>query len=111
MEAGLNLAVLVRNNHPLARRLGIEFPIGLLGLVQGPAVGEEGFDVDVVVGDEFGAVGLALGREGSGADQGDLAAQHVGADIDHHVAALAHIAGRAPGADRLDRRLTGRGGR
>src|SRR3954447_15026571 len=41
----------------------IEQPVGRLGLVEAPAVGEQAVDRDAAVGDEAGAVGLADGRE------------------------------------------------
>jgi hypothetical protein len=62
-------------DHALAGALRVEHPIGLLGLIKPPAVREQFFDRDAVVGDELGAVGLAVRREGPGADQRDLPAQ------------------------------------
>src|SRR5437867_1818619 len=50
----------------LAGGLGVEQFVGLLGLVEPPAVGEEGLDVDPAVGDELRAFGLAHLREGPG---------------------------------------------
>jgi hypothetical protein len=91
-----------RYNDALAVRLLVEEFVGFVGLVELPAVREEFVDGDLVVGDEFGAVGLALCRKGPRSHQRDLAAQEVRADIERDVTALANIAGgasRACGAD------------
>src|SRR5262249_22515177 len=53
-----------RQDHALARALGIEQAIGLLGLVEPPLVREQLLHVNVVVGHELRALGLALRREG-----------------------------------------------
>src|SRR5436190_1379423 len=89
-----------RQDDALARGLGVEQAIGLLGLVEAPAVREQLLDVDLAVRDEFGTVGLALLGEGPRPDQRHLPAQHVRADVEGHLAALADEAGRAPGAHR-----------
>src|SRR5690349_20726243 len=83
----------------LAARLAVEEAVGLLGLVERPAMGEEAVDVDLAVGDEAGAFGLADGREGPGAHQRHLAAQEVVADVERHRVALADEADLAPGPD------------
>src|SRR5581483_217648 len=85
-----------RQDDALADRLRVEHAVGLLGLVEAPAVREELLHVDLVVGDELGAVGLALLGEGPRADQRHLPAQHVGAHVEGDLAALADEAGRAP---------------
>ena len=51
-----------RQDDGLAGRLGVEEPVGLLGLLEPPAVREEPLHVHVALGDELGALGLALLR-------------------------------------------------
>src|SRR5260370_4943553 len=50
----------------LAGRLRVEQAIGLLGLFQFPAVGEQAFDIDLALGDETRAFALALPRKRPG---------------------------------------------
>src|SRR4030095_2285468 len=97
----------------LARGLRVEQPVGLLRLLEAPAVREQALHVDLPVGDEFGAFGLPLLRERPGADQRDLPAQEIRAHVERHLTALAHEARGAPGAHRAHRgraRLGRRGG-
>ena len=58
---------------------------------------EDALEVDILVVDEPGALGHAHRAEGPRADERDLAAQQVGADVELHVAAFADVAGGAPG--------------
>src|SRR5207302_1010870 len=67
--------------------------------LQLPAVGEEAVDLDLAVGNEAGAFGLAHGREGPRADQRHLAAEEIVADVERDLAALADETGLAPGPD------------
>src|SRR5262249_56464218 len=80
------------------RGLCVEAAVGLVGLLDAPAVGEDALELDLVVGDEARAFEHAHGAEGPRADQRDLAAQEVGADVQGDVAALADVAGGAPGS-------------
>src|SRR5438128_2124484 len=80
----------------LAGGLGVEEAIGFLRLVQFPLVGEEAVDIDLAVDDKLRAVGLALPGEGPRGDDRQLLAQHVGADVDRHIVALADKTYRAP---------------
>ena len=57
---------------------------------------EQFFDVDLAVGDELRALGLAHLREGPRRDHRHLPPQHVRADVDRDVVALADKAGGAP---------------
>ena len=93
--------------HALAGGLAVEQAVGGFGLVEAPAVGEQRVHVDPAVGDEAGAVGLADGREGPGANQRHLPAQQIVADIESHLAALADEAGLAPGAQAFHRLRAG----
>jgi hypothetical protein len=52
-----------RQDDGLAGRLRVEEPVGFLGLLETPAVREESLHVHLPVGDELGALGLALLRE------------------------------------------------
>ena len=85
-------------DHAFARGLRIEQPVRFLGLLELPAVREEAVDVDAAIGDVAGAVGLADGREGPRADQRDLPAQQIVADVQGDGVAFADEAGLAPGA-------------
>src|SRR5207302_6163949 len=76
--------------------LRVEQAIGLFCLVELPLMGEEAVDVDLALDDEARTVGLALPREGPGADDRQLLAQHVRADVDRHIVALADEGDRAP---------------
>ena len=84
--------------HALAGGLGVEEFVGGFRLVQFEAVGEQAFHVDAVLDHEARAVRLALLAEGPGAEQGQLAPDHVRADLQRHLAALANVADLAPGA-------------
>src|SRR4030095_1740936 len=52
-----------RQDDGLPRRLLVEELVGFVGLLELPAVGEEPLDVDLLIGDELGALGLSLLRE------------------------------------------------
>src|SRR5262245_45617136 len=80
----------------LARALGVEDLVGLLCLLELPAVGEELLHVDIQVGDSLGAFGLTLLRERPGADQRHLPAEEIGTDVERHLTALADETGGAP---------------
>src|SRR6185312_4145695 len=80
---------LLHQEHALAGRLRVEQLVGLFGLVELPAVGEQRLDIDPAVRDELRAFGLADRREGPRGDDRQLLPEHVGADIDRHVVALA----------------------
>ena len=54
---------LLHQEHALAGGLGVEEAIGLLRLVEFPAVGEELFDIDVALDDKARAVRLTLDRK------------------------------------------------
>src|SRR5262249_20615488 len=54
----------LHQEHALAARLLVEQPVGLLGLIELPAVREQILDLDLAVGDELGALGLSDLREG-----------------------------------------------
>src|SRR5712691_8464425 len=88
----------LHQEHTLAAGLLVEQAVSLRGLVERPAVGEQVVHLDMAVGDEARAIGLADGRERPRADDGELLAQHVGAHLDGHAAALADEADGAPGA-------------
>src|ERR1700730_11799581 len=82
--------------YALAGGLGVEQLVGLVRLIELPAVGEEFFDVELAVDDELRALGLSHLREGPGGDDRQLLPEHVGADVDRHLVALADKAGCAP---------------
>jgi len=92
-----------RQDDGLAGRLRVEEPVGFLGLLEPPAVGEEPLHVHLALGDELGALGLALLGERPRPHQRDLPAQEIGADVERDLAPLADEAGGAPAA--RDRRL------
>jgi hypothetical protein len=79
-----------------AVRLPVEQLVGLLRLVERPAVREQLVDIDLAVDAELRALGLDDGGEGPGRDQRHLAPEQVRADVDRHVAALAHETHGAP---------------
>src|SRR5580700_1781561 len=87
----------LHQEHAFAAGLLIEQLVGRLGLVELPTIREQMLDVDLVVGDEARAVGLDGRGERPRADDGELLAQHLRADIDRHVAAFADETGDAPG--------------
>src|SRR5262249_30449622 len=78
-----------RQDDGLAGRLRVEGPVGFLGLLEPPAVREEPLHVHLPVGDEFGALGLALPRERPRPHQRYLPAQEIRADVERDVASLA----------------------
>src|SRR6266540_2773732 len=65
--------LLRRSDDALAGRLRIEQPVGLLGLLQRPVMGEQAIDVDAAVGDVAPALGLPDARECPRSDDRDLA--------------------------------------
>src|SRR6516165_7368675 len=95
---------LLHQEHALAGGLGVEQTIGLFGLVELPAAGEQLLDIDLALDDKARAVGLPLPREGPGADDRQLLAQHVGADVDRHIVAFADKAHRTPDLGAAHRR-------
>src|SRR6185295_19299418 len=94
----------LENDDALAGRLGVENAVGLVGLLELPAVREQRVDVDAVVDREARALELPHRAEGPRADDGELLAQHVAAHVEGDVAALAHEAHRAPGLRAAHRR-------
>src|SRR5437867_11736884 len=90
--------------------LGVEALVGLVGLLQAPAVREDSFQSDLVVGDEARAVEHAHGAEGPRADERDLAPQEIGAYVEGDVAAFADVASGAPGFHATHRCPARRGG-
>src|SRR5215813_7967554 len=61
-----------------AGRLRVEQFVGLVGLVERPAMGEQRLDIDAAIGDEAGAFLLADRGEGPRRDDRELLPQHVG---------------------------------
>src|SRR5688500_2499409 len=102
-ESGVVRAL--QKEHALAGALGVEGAVGLVGLLEPPAMTEDALEPNLPLGNEAGAFEHAHRTEGPGADQGDLPAQQVGAHIQRHVAAFAYVAGGAPGAHALHGRL------
>ena len=96
-----------RQDDGLAGRLRVEEPVGFLGLLEPPAVREEPLHVHLPLGDELGALGLALLRERPRPHQRDLPAQEIGADVERDLTPLADETGGAPRAYRAHRRGTG----
>jgi hypothetical protein len=90
-----------------AQRHPRALPVGFLGLLEPPAVGEEPLHVHLALGDELGALGLALLRERPRPHQRDLPAQEIGADVERHLTPLADETGGAPRAYGAHRRGTG----
>src|SRR5215468_5623595 len=82
-----------RQDDGLAGRLRIEEPVSFLGLLEPPAVREEPFHVHLPVGDELGALGLALLRERPRPHQRYLPAQEILADVERDLATLADETG------------------
>src|SRR5262249_61475002 len=102
-----------REHDRLARRLRVEELVGFLRLLELPAVREELLHVHAAVGDELGALGLALLRERPRSDERHLPAQEIGAHVQGDLAPLADEARRAPRAPRTPgrgRRVRRRGG-
>src|ERR1700681_2589930 len=87
----------LHQEHALAAALTVEQLIGRLGLRQLPTIREQMLDVDLVVGDEARTVGLDGRGECPRADDGELFAQHLRADVDGHVAAFADETDDSPG--------------
>ena len=96
-----------RQDDGLAGRLRVEEPVGFLGLLEPPAVREEPLHVHLALGDELGALGLALLRERPRPHQRDLPAQEIRADVERDLAPLADETGGAPRAYGAHRRGTG----
>src|ERR1700719_4028959 len=72
----------LHQKHTFAAGLAVEQPVGLVGLRKLPAIGEQMLDVDLVVGDEARAVGLDGRGESPPADDGELLAPTLWADIE-----------------------------
>src|SRR5262249_9667968 len=87
-----------RQDDGLAGRLRVEEPVGFLGLLEPPAVREEPLHVHLPLGDELGALGLALLRERPRPHQRDLPAQQIRADVERDLTPLADETGGAPRA-------------
>src|SRR6516165_997288 len=87
-----------RQDDGLAGRLRVEEPVGFLGLLEPPAVREEPLHVHLPVGDELGALGLALLRERPRPHQRYLPAQEIRADVERDLTPLADETGGAPRA-------------
>src|SRR6516162_1367404 len=87
-----------RQDDGLAGRLRVEEPVGFLGLLEPPAVREEPLHVHLALGDELGALGLALLRERPRPPQRYLPAQEIRADVerDLNLTPLADETGGAP---------------
>src|SRR5205085_1470540 len=85
-----------RQDDRLAGRLRVEEPVGFLGLLEPPAMREELLHVHLPVGDELGAVGLALLRERPRPDQRYLPAQEIRADVERDLTPLADETSGAP---------------
>ena len=85
-----------RQDDGLAGRLRVEEPVGFLGLLEPPAVREEPLHVHLPVGDELGALGLALLRERPRPHQRYLPAQEIRADVERDLTPLADETSGAP---------------
>ena len=85
-----------RQDDGLAGRLRVEESVGFLGLLEPPAVREEPLHVHLPVGDELGALGLALLRERPRPHQRYLPAQEIRADVERDLTPLADETGGAP---------------
>src|SRR5262245_66336828 len=96
-----------RQNDGLAGRLRVEEPVSFLGLLEPPAVCEEPLHVHLPVGDEFGAIGLALLRERPRPHQRYLPPQEIRADVERDLTPLADETGGAPRAYGAHGRGTG----
>ena len=102
----------LKQHHALARRLGVEFRIGLGNPVKAVAVGKQAVDIDTTLGDKTGAFLQNDGRKSPRTDQRDLTAQKVGADIYGDRPSFTDETYRAPGAGGADRgKAGGFGGR
>src|SRR5262245_65998313 len=96
-----------RQDDGLAGRLRVEEPVGFLGLLEPPAVREEPLHLHLPLGDELGALGLALLRERPRPHQRDLPAQEIRADVERDLTAHADETGGAPRAYGAHGRGTG----
>src|SRR5439155_22534624 len=96
-----------RQDDGLARRLRVEEPVGFLGLLEPQAVREEPLHVHLPVGDELGALGLALLRDRPRPYQRYLPAQEIRADVERDLTPLADETGGAPRAYGAHGRGTG----
>src|SRR5262249_39664893 len=85
-----------RQDDGLAGRLRVEQPVGFLGLLEPPAVREETLHVHLPLGDELGALGLALLRERPRPHQRDLPAQEIRADVERDLTPLADETASSP---------------
>ena len=85
-----------RQDDGLAGRLRVEEPVGFLGLLEPPAVRDEPLHVHLALGDELGALGLALLRERPRPHKRDLPAQEIRADVERDLTPLADETGGAP---------------
>ena len=94
--SGLRSVTSGRQDDGLAGRLRVEEPVGFLGLLEPPAVREEPLHVHLPLGDELGALGLALLRERPRPHQRDLPAQEIRADVERDLTPLADETGGAP---------------
>lgn len=88
--------------HRLSRGLCIEELIGLDRLFQLPGVREQRVHINPAIGNEASTVGLARFAERPRAHDGQLLSDHVRADIDGHVVALADKGNTAPFTSRFD---------
>src|SRR5262249_53400392 len=105
--SGLRSPTSGRQDDGLAGRLRVEEPVGFHGLLEPPAVREEPLHVHLPLGDELGALGLALLRERPRPHQRDLPAQEIRADVERDLTPLADETGGAPRAYPAHRRGTG----
>jgi len=106
-SSGLRSLTSGRQDDGLAGRLRVEEPVGFLGLFEPLAVREEPLHVHLPLGDELGALGLALLRERPRSHQRDLPAQEIRADVERDLTPLADETGGAPRAYGAHRRGTG----
>src|SRR6185437_8177834 len=91
-----NDAIASHQEYTLAVDLLVEQLIGLLGLVELPAMGEQLIDVDAALDRKARAFGLDDVRKCPGCDQRQLPAEQMRADVDMHVTAFADEAHRSP---------------
>src|SRR6185437_475848 len=104
----LRYAIASHQEYTLAVDLLVEQLIGLLGLVELPAMGEQLIDVYAALDRKARAFGLDDVRKCPGCDQRQLPAEQMRADVDMHVAAFADEAHGPPylgGADRVQPRV------
>src|SRR5215475_6546646 len=87
----------LEDEYPFAGGLGVEETVGLFGLVEVPAMGEEAAQRNLAVGDEARALLLAgIGERPRGVER-DLAPQQILADVERDAVALADEGDAAPG--------------